>query len=325
MRLTSPGGGVKLGDPMKRIRTYAQLSDADRSDLGGQVTAQRERVAARLASVRLVLAIASGKGGVGKSLVSAGLAAALARSGHAVGLLDADLHGPTAARMLGVHATALAVSEHEVEPALAACGVRVMSSDLLLRDDAPLAWKEPGQERFVWRGALAAGMLREFLADVAWGPLDVLLVDLPPGSERLDTLRELVPALRGAVFVTIPSQASYRAVRRALEAARAERVPILGVVENMAGYRCSGCETTGPLFEGDAGDRLARDAGAPLLARVPFDPAMQSAVDEGDIARAADALSAAAGALVDASGVRPARDAARPARPAQEEEEEQGA
>ena len=120
-----------------------------------------------------------------------------------------------------------------------------MSSELLLEDNAPLAWREPGHERFVWRGALAAGMLREFLADVAWGTLDVLLVDLPPGSERLDTLVELVPSLRGALVVTIPSEASYRAVRRAVEAARKGSIPVLGVVENMAGYRCGACAATG--------------------------------------------------------------------------------
>jgi ATP-binding protein involved in chromosome partitioning len=282
---------------MKPIRTYSQLTETDRSDLLGQVTSQRERVASRLASVEHVVAVVSGKGGVGKSLVSAGLAAALARSGRRVGLLDADLHGPTSARMLGVRASALVVRDDEVEPPVAACGVRVMSSDLLLEETAPLAWREPGHERFVWRGTLVAGMLREFLADVAWGPLDVLLVDMPPGSERLDTLVELVPGLAGAVVVTIPSEASYRAVRRALEAARNARVPLLGVVENMAGYRCGSCRVDGQLFAGDAGVRLSRDAGAPLLARIAFDPAMQSLVDQGDVASAAAALGPAAEAL----------------------------
>jgi ATP-binding protein involved in chromosome partitioning len=295
---------------MKRIRTYGELHEIDRSDLFGQVTAQRERVAARLASVEHVVAVTSGKGGVGKSLVSAGLAAAMARSGRRVGLLDADLHGPTTARMLGVRAPALVVRESEVEPPLAACGVRVMSSDLLLEETAPLAWREPGHERFVWRGTLVAGMLREFLSDVAWGSLEVLLVDMPPGSERLDTLVELVPGLAGAVVVTIPSDASYRAVRRGVEAARAARVPLLGVVENMAGYRCGSCSTEGPLFQGDAGERLARDTGAPLLARVPFDPTLQALVDHGDIEGAASALGPAAEALV-ARLARPA-DGAEP-------------
>ena len=204
--------------------------------------------------------------------MSAGLAAALARTGRAIGLLDADLHGPTAARMLGVREASLGVRESEVEPKLAPSGVRVMSSDLLLEEGAPLAWREPGHDGFVWRGTLAAGMLREFLGDVAWGRLDLLLVDMPPGSERLDTLAELVPGLAGIVVVTIPSDASYRAVKRAVEAARSARIPILGVVEHMAGYRFSSCPADGPLFPGHPGDRHARETGPGLPARTPFDP-----------------------------------------------------
>jgi ATP-binding protein involved in chromosome partitioning len=130
---------------------------------------------------------------------------------------------------------------------------------------------------------------------------------MPPGSERLETLVELVPGLRGALVVTIPSQASYRAVRRAVEAARASGVPVLGVVENMAGYRCASCAATGPLFAGDAGERLSRDADAPLVARLPFDPRMQAAADAGDPGSVADALAPVAEALwsrLSASGAR---------------------
>jgi ATP-binding protein involved in chromosome partitioning len=296
----------------RRMRTYGEVTEGDRSNLLGQVTAQRERVAERLAAVRHVVAVVSGKGGVGKSLVSAGLASALAHAGRSVGLLDADLHGPTAARMLGVRGAGLVVGEREVEPKLAASGVRVMSSDLLLAEGAPLAWREPGHDGFVWRGTLAAGMLREFLGDVAWGSLDLLLVDMPPGSERLDTLAGLVPDLRGVVVVTIPSEASYRAVKRAVEAARAGQIPILGVVENMAGYRCAGCRSQGPLFQGDAGERLVHETGAPLLARVPFDPAVQASVDAGDASQAAEALAPAAEALVRGLDRPEARTEARP-------------
>jgi ATP-binding protein involved in chromosome partitioning len=282
---------------VKRIRTYHELEEADRSGLLTQVTAQRDRVKARLGHVRHVVAVMSGKGGVGKSFVTAGLATALARAGRQVGVLDADLHGPTAARMLGASAGRLEVAEDGVVPPLASEGVRVMSSDLLLAEGAPLRWREPGHERFVWRGALEAGMLREFLADVRWGALDVLLVDLPPGTDRLDTLVELVPRLAGAVVVTIPAEASFRAVRRAMETARVAGVPVLGVVENMATYRCENCREAGPLFRGDAGERLARETGAPLLSRIPFDPRIQAAVDEGVLAGPADALASAAEAL----------------------------
>jgi ATP-binding protein involved in chromosome partitioning len=283
---------------VKRIRTYHELGDADRSHLAAQVGAQHERVTRRLAAVRHVVAVMSGKGGVGKSFVTAGLAAALARDDRSVGVLDADLHGPTAARMLGAAREPLEVGDDGVAPARAGSGVRVMSSDLLLADGASLRWREPGHERFVWRGALEAGMLREFLADVRWGALDLLLVDLPPGTERLDALVELVPRLAGAVVVTIPSEASYRAVRRAVEAARAGEVRVLGIVENMAGYRCGACDTTGPLFAGDAGERLADETGAPVLARIPFDPRVPAAVDRGAVSLAAEALRAGAEALL---------------------------
>jgi ATP-binding protein involved in chromosome partitioning len=140
-------------------------------------------------------------------------------------------------------------------------------------------------------------MLREFLAHVRWGTLDVLLVDLPPGTERLEGLADLVPGLAGVVVVTIPSEASLRAVRRAIEAARSAGVPVLGIVENMAGYRCEGCETSRPLFPGNAGERLAREAEAPLLGRLAFDPRARG-VDAGDVGAAAQALSPVADGLL---------------------------
>jgi ATP-binding protein involved in chromosome partitioning len=283
---------------VKRLRTYHEVTGDDRSDLGAQVAAQHARVGARLAGVRHIVAVMSGKGGVGKSFVTAGLAAAIARAGRATGVLDGDLHGPTAARMLGTLPGRLEVGEDGVLPAITPGGVRVMSSDLLLAEGTPLRWREPRQFRHVWRGALESGMLREFLADVRWGGLDVLLVDLPPGTERLDALVELLPRPPGVVVVTIPSEASFRSVRRALEAARAASVPVHGVIENMAGYRCEGCGALRPLFPGDAGERLAREAGAPLLARVSFDPRVQGAADAGALAASADALSGAAQALL---------------------------
>jgi ATP-binding protein involved in chromosome partitioning len=286
------------GDAVKRVRTYHELEPDAGSTLPVQIESQRARVAARLRSVRHVVAVMSGKGGVGKSVVSAGLAAALARRGRRVGVLDADLHAPTAAHMLGVPRDPLRAGAEGVHPAVSPGGVRVMSSDLLLGEGEPLRWREPGEARFVWRGALETGMLREFLSDVEWGSLDELVVDLPPGTERLSALVELVPSLAGTVLVTIPSESSYRAVRRALESARAAGVRVLGVVENMSAHTCAGCGQPQRLFAGDAGDRLAREAGAPLLSRVAFSPGLQEAVDRGATAAAADALEPAAAALL---------------------------
>lgn len=254
-----------------RLRTYHEVGGEDRSKLLGQVVAQRARVAERLASVRHVVAVMSGKGGVGKSVVTALLAQAAAHEGRAVGVLDADLNGPTVGALLGARGP-VRVTDDAVEPARGADGIRVFSTELLLEHDAPLRWREPDGERFVWRGALETGMLREFLSDVLWGELDVLLVDLPPGSGQVTDLANLVPDLRGAVAVTLPSEESRRSVARAMAAARDAGVRFLGVIENMSGYECPACGELRPLFGGSGGAELARAFATPLLGRIAFRP-----------------------------------------------------
>jgi ATP-binding protein involved in chromosome partitioning len=252
------------------FRTYHEVQGEDRSALLAQVREQRRRVAARLAEIRHVVAVMSGKGGVGKSYLTAALALGLApRVTRGVGVVDADLKSPTVARMLGA-AGPLAVSSEGVRPAMGKAGVRVISSDFLLEDGRPLRWREPAHERFVWRGTLEAGMLREFLSDVLWGSLDLLLIDLPPGADGVADVAELAPSLRGALAVTLPTDESYQSVRRAMTSAREGGLRLLGVIENMSGYRCASCDHVEPLFVGAAGSRLAEEFDVPLLARVPF-------------------------------------------------------
>ena len=253
-------------------RSYFDVTGADRSALGEQVGRQRARVIERLREVKRVVAVVSGKGGVGKSYVTAALARAIARRSGSTGVLDADLQSPTVARLLGASGP-LRVADDAVHPALGTDGVRVVSTDLLLDDGRPLAWRSTAGETHVWRGAAEAGVLREFLADVAWGALDVLLVDMPPDAGRLADLATLVRDKLSAIAVTIPSDESARSVQRALAAARDAGVTILGVVENMSGYACKSCDTIGPLFSGNAGARLAAAFDVPLLARLPFVPA----------------------------------------------------
>ncbi len=166
------------------MRTYHELKDADRSGLPEQIGAQRKRVAERLAGVGRVIAVMSGKGGVGKSYVTAHLARALARSKRAVGVLDADLNGPTIPRLLGIAHAPHPTSQSGIEPATGADGIKCISMAMLIEDGAPLAFKGPTAESFVWRGAMEAAALRELLGDVAWGTLDVLLLDLPPARRR---------------------------------------------------------------------------------------------------------------------------------------------
>lgn len=255
------------------FRGYSQVTGEDRSHLGAQVGAQRARVLERLGAIQHVVAVTSGKGGVGKSYVTAQLALAVAaRLPGGVGVADADLKSPTVARMLDGKGP-LVVEENGVRPAVGRGGVRLISTDLLLDEGQPLRWNEPGAERFVWRGTLEAGALREFLADVAWGPLDLLLVDLAPGADRLADLAELAPGITGAVAVTLPSEESRRSVERSMRAALDGGIRLLGVIENMSGYRCPDCGTTHPLFEGNAGAELAAAFGVPLLGKIPFAPA----------------------------------------------------
>jgi ATP-binding protein involved in chromosome partitioning len=244
------------------IRTYHELTEPDRSDLPGQIAAQRRRVAERLAGVGRVVAVMSGKGGVGKSFATAGLARALARGGRTAGVLDADFNGPTIPTLLHVPVTGCTLHEDAIDPLVSPEGVRCFSMALLLQDGRPLGFRGPEAETHVWRETLETAALREFLADVAWGELDRLLVDLPPGIQRLQELTDLLPAPPAVLTVTIPTTESRDAVRRAMQFARERGAELLGVVENMV---------DGP-FAGDAGQALAREFGVPLLARVPWHP-----------------------------------------------------
>ena len=252
-------------------RTYFEMEGDDRSALGEQVGRQRARVLDRMREVKRVVAVISGKGGVGKSYVTAALARSLARREARIGVLDADLQSPTVARLLGAVGPLRATND-AVAPVSCNDGIRVVSTDLLLDDGRPLTWRSAAGEQHVWRGAAESSVLREFLADVAWGALDVLFIDMPPDAGRLTDLAMLVPSKLVAIAVTIPSEESARSVHRALSAARDTGVPVIGIIENMSGYACGTCDSIGPLFSGDAGSRLAAAFDVPLLARIPFAP-----------------------------------------------------
>ena len=255
------------------MKRYRDIAGDGGSDIAGQVEAQQARLRSRLAAVKRIVAVVSGKGGVGKSSLTADLAACFATDGRRVGVLDADLNGPTMAKMLGVRGRQLVVTGAGVEPPRSALGVKVMSMDLLLPTDAtPLEWEAPTQsESHTWRGTMEANALREFLADTCWGELDLLLLDLPPGADRLATVAALVPGLAGSVVVTIPSDVAHLVVRRSITVAARARAPVLGLVENMAG-----------LFPGPDAAALAREAGIPFLGRVPFDAELAAAADRGE-------------------------------------------
>src|SRR5205809_5240373 len=190
-------------------KTYRDLvGQGDDSHIVAQLTQHAAQLTARLASVRHVVAVMSGKGGVGKSSLTANLAAALAMQGKQVGVVDADINGPTQAKMLGARQQHLQVANGAVLPAIGAGGIKLMSMDLMLpRDDAPVKWQTSGglaDEAYVWLGMMELNVLREMLSDTAWGELDYLFLDLPPGPERFPNVAKLVPQVE-TIVVTIPT------------------------------------------------------------------------------------------------------------------------
>lgn len=263
-------------------KRYRDIVGDGGSNILAQVEEFQARLRARMARVRKKVAVTSGKGGVGKSVLTANLATILAAVGLRVGVLDADLNGPSMAKILGVRGQRLQLSAEGLHPAEGPLGIKVLSMDLFLPEDrAPLTWEAPTQQdAFVWRETMEATALREFLTDTAWGDLDILLLDLPPGAPRLPTLAGLLSGLDGALVVTIPSEVSHLVVGRAVELARAHGVRLLGLVENMSGYLCPACGTVGDLFPG-GGHALAEALALPLLGRIPFDSRIAQCADRG--------------------------------------------
>jgi ATP-binding protein involved in chromosome partitioning len=288
------------------VKRYRDIAGDGGSDVAGQVGAQLGRLRRRLEPIRFIVAVVSGKGGVGKSTITGGLACAFALDGWRVAVLDADLNGPSMAKILGARGARLQVGDGEIEPPAGVLGIRVMSMDLLLPSDAaPLVWDAPTQaEAHTWRGTMEANALREFLADTAWGALDALVIDLPPGTDRLATVVSLVPGLSGTVLVTIPSDLSQLIVRKSITVARGAGIPVLGLVENMSG-----------LFPGPDPETLAQEGDIPFLGAIPFDRALAQAADRGEPFLQTHPDTPAAQALRDiASGIRTALGA-QPARP----------
>lgn len=267
------------------MKTYSDLTGhRERSGIADQVVEQANRLKARLASVRHIVAIASGKGGVGKSSVTVNLAAALALEGASVGILDADLNGPTIALMLGVRQQQVKTTDSGIVPAVGPLGIKVMSMDLLLPGDmTPVWWKAPSQkDAFAWRGIMETTAFREFLADTVWGTLDYLLIDLPPGTDRLPNLMDVLPGMSGVVIVTIPSGVSHLVIGKSVTMARELlQLRVIGLIENMSAYVCSHCGQKEELFPSGRTEHLAAEWGVPFLGSIPFDPRIATAADDG--------------------------------------------
>lgn len=224
---------------------------------------------APLPGVRRIIAVASGKGGVGKSTVAVNLALALAQSGAAVGLLDADIYGPNVPRMLGEPGRPKA-HEGKIVP-LVRYGLNVISVGYLLGDQSPI----------IWRGPLVAQALKQLLHEVHWGELDYLVVDLPPGTGDTQlTLVQSVP-LTGGVIVTTPSVVALMDAERGLKMFREARVPILGIVENMSYFICPHCQGETDIFSHGGGRQVSESLGVPFLGEIPLNPAIREGGDNG--------------------------------------------
>jgi ATP-binding protein involved in chromosome partitioning len=222
-----------------------------------------------LPGVTSIVAVSSGKGGVGKSTVSVNLAVALANAGNRVGLLDADIYGPNVPGMLGVHQEPV-VEDGKIHPP-EAFGVKMMSLGLVAGEDTPI----------IWRGPIVGKIIQQFLVDVLWGDLDQLIVDLPPGTGDAQlTLSQSVP-LSGAVIVTTPQDVALEDVTRSVSMFNTVDVPVLGVVENMSHFVCPCCGDRVPLFGEGGGERIAARFDIPLLSQIPLLPEICAGGDSG--------------------------------------------
>ena len=256
----------------------------------------RERVRERLADVERTIAVMSGKGGVGKSAVAVNLALALAQDGARVGLLDADLNGPSVAKMLGLRGQPVRVGANGLRPILGPHGIAVQSMDFFLQGTQALDWDGPAGEGATMRSALEEAATADLLGQTEWGRLDVLVVDLPPGADRLPAFARLHPGLTGALAVTIPTEVALLAVERSLRRAREAGIPLVGVVENMGSTVCAACGAAGPLFREASVEALAAALETSVVARMPFDVRLAARADAGQPFLEGDALSSAAAA-----------------------------
>jgi ATP-binding protein involved in chromosome partitioning len=255
--------------------------------------------------VKQTIAVSSGKGGVGKSTVAVNLALALQGQGASVGIVDVDVYGPNVPMMIGARGRPGMVANRIVP--VQAYGVKVMSIGFFLKDGDPV----------IWRGPMIHSAVQQFLKDVEWGELDYLVFDMPPGTGDAQlSLSQVIP-LSGVVMVTTPQEVSLLDVRKGLAMFRKMNVPVLGIVENMAGFACPHCQHVTPIFGEGGGDRLAGEFGVPLLGRVPLDPATRVGGDAGEpiVVGAPDSPQAEAFRGIARAVVERLQDAAGPALP----------
>jgi len=231
------------------------------------------KLSENLGRIKNKIVVMSGKGGVGKSTVAVNIALALSLAGKKVGLLDVDVHGPSVPRLLSLTGEQAHIEKDYIEPVPWSKNLWVMSLGFLMPDQ---------DEAVIWRGPVKMGLIRQFLQNVAWGDLDYLVVDCPPGTgDEPLTVMQLLGKEALAVIVTTPQQVAIDDVRRSVTFCKRMGNPVLGVVENMSGFICPDCGKRHDIFKAGAGEQMAMDTGVPFLGRIPVDPELARSGDEG--------------------------------------------
>jgi ATP-binding protein involved in chromosome partitioning len=273
LQLTTPACPVRnqfVQDCQKAIRSSIEgVGEIDikmTSDVRTKKNTQKDAI---LPNVKNTIAVASGKGGVGKSTIAVNLAVALAMDGAKVGMLDADIYGPSAPLMFGIHEKPKVIN-NRLQP-LERYGVKVMSIGFIVNP----------MEAVIWRGPMASGAVKQFMSDVDWGDLDYLIFDLPPGTGDIQlTLVQTIP-LTGAVMVTTPQDVALADVRKGMVMFNKVNVPVLGIVENMSYYICGHCGARENIFDTGGGARTAKELNVPFLGEIPIDTNIRIGSDEG--------------------------------------------
>jgi len=274
VELTTPACPVKeqLKEQCKEVvKSLEGVSEVDVEMTANVRSSATQSNRISLPSVRNVIAVASGKGGVGKSTVTINLAMALASEGARVGLLDADIYGPSIPLMMGTLHEKPESRDKRVIP-IEREGVKMMSMGYLIPEGEPV----------VWRGPMVHGALTQFLSQVEWGELDYLLIDMPPGTGDAQlTISQSAP-LSGAIIVTTPQEVSLIDARKGLKMFQNVKVPILGVVENMSGFVCGHCHEVTQVFRKGGGEKMAAEMGVSILGSIPLDPQIAETSDSGN-------------------------------------------
>ena len=246
------------------------------------------KLKARLSRIRRKIIVMSGKGGVGKSTVAVNLAMSAMLAGQRVGLLDVDLHGPSVPTMLGLVGYRLEGGENGMLP-VEIGGLKVLSVGFLLQNN---------DDPVIWRGPMKMGVIRQFIEDVEWGDLDLLVIDVPPGTgDEPLSVCQLIPELEGAVIVTTPQKVAAADVRKSINFCRELGVKVLGVIENMSGFACPKCGEVTQILRANGGRVMAGEMGVPFLGTIPIDPLIAESCDDGKAFVESAASSPAAGAF----------------------------